>query len=191
MNLAATAWPCWTAPDVLPREGCAISFKEPLSSPHMDSGLIIRCFPSVFILRLLSFPLQQHHFLMLPRINMWKAVSATREAFQAGISDRIPSKKYWAGSNQAHCCRFCPMFAPGSRACLRIKHYPCLNLITHKLVSCICNYSWLLSHLVYNNNFKGNVLEKEMNKHKTFKRGKLMWDFRQVICHPFCLCAIL
>lgn len=43
--------------------------------------------------------------------------------------------------------------------CLRIKHYPCLSLITRKLASCICSYSWFLSHLVYNN-FKGNVFEK-------------------------------
>ena len=48
-----------------------------------------------------------------------------------------------------------------------------------------------LSHLFYNNNFKSNVLEKEMNKHKTCKRGKLMWDFRQVIYLPFWLSAIL
>lgn len=72
-----------------------------------------------------------------------------------------------------------------------IKHYLCIILITHKLVSCICSYSWFLSHLFYNNNFKSNVLKKEMNKHKTCKRGKLMWDFRQVIYLPFCLSAIL
>jgi len=61
---------------------------------------------------------------MLPRINMWKAVSATREAFQAGIPNQIPSKKYWAGSNQPHCCRFCLMFAPVSRALPQDKALP-------------------------------------------------------------------
>lgn len=39
------------------------------------------------------------------------------------------------------------------RLCASIKHYLCIILITHKLVSCICSYSWFLSHLFYNNNF--------------------------------------
>lgn len=86
--------------------------------------------------------------------------------------------------------------APGDlhwdeRLCTSIKHYLCIILITHKLISCICSYSWFLRHLFYNNNFKSNVLRKEMNKHKTFKRGKLMWDFRQVIYLSFWLTAIL
>lgn len=86
----------------------------------------------------------------------------------------VPSDLHWA-----------------EKLCASIKHYLCIILITHKLVSCICSYSWFLSHLFYNNNFKSNVLKKEMNKHKTCKRGKLMWDFRQVIYLPFWLSAIL
>lgn len=77
------------------------------------------------------------------------------------------------------------------RLCLRIKHYLCIILITRKLVSCICSYSWFLSHLFHNNNFERNILKKEMNKHKTCKSGKLMWDFRQVIYLPFWLSVIL
>lgn len=64
------------------------------------------------------------------------------------------------------------------RLCVSIKHYLCIILITRKLVSCICSYSWFLSHLFHNNNFERNILKKEMNKHKTCKSGKLMWDFR-------------